>query len=383
MSCSAFIRVAGLIVCALFVSTAGALTPEDKCEFKKNKIAGKYSFCRQKAEAKAIKKETAPDFSKCDEKLLKKWAKEEEKAAKKDTTCIDSVSGADIQSFVTEHSDAVAAALDGGSVPTCGDDLINAVGEQCDGTDLGGEDCESLGFIDGGSLGCDGNCGFDTSGCVGASATQCGDGILEGVEECEWGVPVGSCLDLGYVGPGTPDCIPATCVIDDTTCVSKVVFATSAAFQGDLGGVAGADALCQAAASNAGLSGTFLAWISSNAANDPESRFAQSLGPYVLVDDTILADNWSDLTDGSLDAPIDLDEFGSPRSGTVWTGTASDGTVVLGGSQAGSACLGWTTNVGGFTEVGLVGSTSESDFNWTANGSGACIFSNGLYCFEQ
>ena len=65
---------------------------------------------------------------------------------------------------MTAHADAVAAALDGGELPECGDGSLNAVGEQCDGADLGGEDCATLGFS-GGPLACDVSCGFETSGC--------------------------------------------------------------------------------------------------------------------------------------------------------------------------------------------------------------------------
>ena len=60
-----------LVVAATLVAVGSAqgLGPEDKCEADKNKIAGKYAFCRQNAEAKAIKKGEAADYSKCDSKL--------------------------------------------------------------------------------------------------------------------------------------------------------------------------------------------------------------------------------------------------------------------------------------------------------------------------
>jgi hypothetical protein len=46
----------------------------------------------------------------------------------------------------------------------CGNNIREGT-EVCDGSDLGGETCESQGF-DGGTLGCNSNCdGFDTSGC--------------------------------------------------------------------------------------------------------------------------------------------------------------------------------------------------------------------------
>ncbi len=58
-----------------------ALDPDVKCNAAKVKEAGKYSFCRLKAESKAIKKAEAPDFSKCDSKYGEKWQKAEDKAA--------------------------------------------------------------------------------------------------------------------------------------------------------------------------------------------------------------------------------------------------------------------------------------------------------------
>lgn len=49
------------------------------------------------------------------------------------------------------------------AVSVCGNN-IKETGEQCDGTDLGGATCQSLGYA-GGTLGCYSNCTFNTSGC--------------------------------------------------------------------------------------------------------------------------------------------------------------------------------------------------------------------------
>jgi hypothetical protein len=53
------------------------------------------------------------------------------------------------------------------SADTCGNGVVDA-GEDCDGTDLDGENCESV-CLDssGGTLRCNADCTFDTSGCVG------------------------------------------------------------------------------------------------------------------------------------------------------------------------------------------------------------------------
>ena len=71
----------------------------------------------------------------------------------------------------------------------CNDGLVNTVGEQCDGADLGGNDCTTLGF-GGGTLACDG-CSFDTTGCTFCPA---GGGWL-GVACWYLGAPGESCDD--------------------------------------------------------------------------------------------------------------------------------------------------------------------------------------------
>src|SRR5262245_33410853 len=48
--------------------------------------------------------------------------------------------------------------------PTCGNGRIDP-GEQCDGTNLNGATCTSLGFTNGGTLACTASCDFNLSGC--------------------------------------------------------------------------------------------------------------------------------------------------------------------------------------------------------------------------
>lgn len=69
--------------------------------------------------------------------------------------------------------------------PICGDGKARG-SEDCDGADLSGTTCQSLGF-DGGTLACDAGCAFDTSGCTSAPVVACGDGVLGGHEECDGG----------------------------------------------------------------------------------------------------------------------------------------------------------------------------------------------------
>ncbi len=49
-------------------------------------------------------------------------------------------------------------------LPRCGDFILNAP-ESCDGSSLGAQTCETLGFV-GGDLACDTTCEVDTTGCL-------------------------------------------------------------------------------------------------------------------------------------------------------------------------------------------------------------------------
>lgn len=92
----------------------------------------------------------------------------------------------------------------------CGNGIKES-GEECDGSDLGGATCVSLGFT-GGTLACDANCRFDLSAC-----TWCGNGVREPGEACD-GADIGTatCADVGCTA-GAPQCGP-TCALDYSSC---------------------------------------------------------------------------------------------------------------------------------------------------------------------
>ncbi len=173
---------------------------------------------------------------------------------------------------------------------------------------------------------------------------------------------------------------------------ARVVFATSQTFNGNLGNFSGADAKCQTAAQNAGLSGTFKAWIggrmddtgNGGGTQNVSERMAHSTAPYKLTTGTQVANDWNDLTDGSLDHGIDRDENGNPVSGSVWTNTKTNGKAFdhrrdcgPGSSQADVWRSADQFESGHFGNVGDTGST------WTSNTNTACTNSFHLYCFEQ
>ena len=97
----------------------------------------------------------------------------------------------------------------------CGDDIISGL-EDCDGTNLGGETCTSLSpTFSGGTLACDVDCSFDTSGCM--LDPNCGNGTIDPGEECDGGDLGGAdCVSAGFPG-GTLAC-ETFCQLDDSGC---------------------------------------------------------------------------------------------------------------------------------------------------------------------
>lgn len=163
----------------------------------------------------------------------------------------------------------------------------------------------------------------------------------------------------------------------------KRVFVTSTQYSTNLGGVAGADSICQTRATAAGLSGTFKAWIADgNDSSAPATRFTHASVPYGLTGTygPQIADNWADLIDGTLDNPINLDEFGSSVAfGNVLTNVSINGT-----RKGGDHCSAWSSTSSSFKSV--TGSVSNTNSWWTDQGfSSFCSFSTNkrLFCFEQ
>lgn len=168
----------------------------------------------------------------------------------------------------------------------------------------------------------------------------------------------------------------------------RLVFVTSGEFTGDLGGVEGADHLCMDAASSAGLVGTFKAWLSDDTSS-PDSTFTRSTENYTLINKTIIADNWTQLTSSapSTSNPINIDEFGNAIQGLVWTNTNFDGTPIATGEEEFYSCYGFTSDQDIEGHGATVGSTEEagsnSNYNWTGSATQGCSEYARLYCFEQ
>jgi len=120
------------------------------------------------------------------------------------------------------------SAFDTSGCTECGDDTAEAP-EECDGDDLFNQDCTDVGF-DSGDLACDVDCALDTTGCI---AAGCGDGFVNGTDECDCLGGPGTCsateLDntdcedlpspgTGNYNGGTLDCNAGSCTFNESGC---------------------------------------------------------------------------------------------------------------------------------------------------------------------
>jgi len=324
---------------------------------------------------------------------------------------------------------------------TCGNGVINA-GEDCDQGDLGGESCGSL-ALGPGLLACGAGCIFDTSGCgapidaalqgtwlttftastiVGTVAgtltmqigsdgvatgsggvttpisipmsfdgSAAGSGAVVGTTDVESGAFSGHLYTNGS-GSGSWEAFDITFglgLIQGTWTALQVnpkyVFVANQFIEGDAT-VAGYDNLCNVEASAVGLPGTYKAWISTTTTG-PATTFTHATGQYLRTDDVVVANNWADLTDGTLAAPINRGSTGNLVSGLAWSNTAANGNPAnLGGSALADSCSDWTTQ---FAQ-GAVGDISQTDSRWTSlpygqGGQQFCsdFFGLSFYCFQQ
>jgi len=177
----------------------------------------------------------------------------------------------------------------------------------------------------------------------------------------------------------------------------KNVFITSLAYTAAMGGLFGADNLCQARANSAGLTGTYKAWLA-DGTGSPATRFTKAGGPYVLAKRGFtVANNWAELASDTHQHAIDSDETGSsllplgtgPCASSTnghqfWSNTYSNGALW----NTTASCSNWTDSVTKNTESAW-GRTDIQTTGWNlwchgAGGDlGSCPSSSPLFCVQQ
>lgn len=160
----------------------------------------------------------------------------------------------------------------------------------------------------------------------------------------------------------------------------RTVFVTSTTYDGNLGGLAGADAKCQTQAAAGGLSGTFKAWLSI-ATTAAASRLSHTADVYETTNGDVIAADFAALTNTAnvdLAHAIDVDEFGNTVTGEfAWTATTSTGDFV----PNSKTCNDWTDEQ--FLTGARVGQTGQVNGAWTNIGTATCDNLRRLYCIQQ
>ncbi len=170
----------------------------------------------------------------------------------------------------------------------------------------------------------------------------------------------------------------------------RIVFLTYGPYKGtEIGGLSGADDICRVDAELALLPGTYKAWLS-DSAESPATRFNLEGGPFILPDGTtIVADNWEDLTDGTIQHEIDMhaNKEWSIFNRPTWTSTNVDGTVY----NKNITCNDWSdtseysgrNGQAGCSINGCGGEGGVRDSRWTDTAGCGCDNEFYLYCFQQ
>jgi len=290
------------------------------------------------------------------------------------------------------------------ALPYCGDGKTQPdIGEECDDdNDVDDDACSNTcvssscgdGTLQDGEE-CDDANEIDTDGCTNAcSYATCGDGIVqEGTEECDDGNDIDddACLTAclaatcgdGILQEGVEECDDGNVEPDDgcnAAClVDREVFVTLAPTEAAaLMGIAGADTLCQDEAQLYGLAQPerFRAWLS-DSKSSPATRFETRDARYVLVDGSVIADDWDDLTDGQLSHPINRSADGAEAEHPIWTSTQTSGEAL----ETPAFCGDWSINGEGGAGVG---SSSAVDVWWTdVPFDFFCFDIAHLYCFRD
>lgn len=184
----------------------------------------------------------------------------------------------------------------------------------------------------------------------------------------------------------------------------KKIFVTSISYNGNLGGISGADANCGTRAAAVLLTGQFRAYLSDSthdavcrvlglagklASNCglPVAPDLTAIGPYQNRNGQVVNVNLDSLIYGkapttttcsgggpSLLNAVGYDEAAAPSSAQPFTGTQC-------GVQFGANCTDWTSGVLANAQLGVANATNSS---WSSNGAVlACLAGAPLYCVEK
>ncbi|MDD4607139.1 MAG: hypothetical protein PHS07_02255 [Patescibacteria group bacterium] len=265
--------------------------------------------------------------------------------------------------------------------PDCGNNIVE-MGEYCDGVAIP-ETCASLGY-GGGTLSCNPNCTFNTSLCnesgvkyvFATGGTPTDDEIT--LSSMTNGTTQGRIWviqdDIEYVGRDAADKICNNLAKNSTVLPSSVKPTYNSA-------------------TNTYEGVTYKAWLSGKIGGEiysPALNFIKASDDvsYVLPGfplRTIAYGGWSDLIDGNLNRPIDINEDGVSISGRVFTGTNTLGEVArydLLGVCGENWDVVFSSGVNHYWDAGT---STNNGSSWTMAYvvNSDCYVNNRIYCFQQ
>jgi hypothetical protein len=231
------------------------------------------------------------------------------------------------------------------------------------------------------------------------SGTVSGNGVSCG-STCGISLPYGASVTLS-AAPGTTEATLSTfagwsgagctglddcafTVTENTTVDAafelqpNLLFTTSATFDGNLEGIAGADAKCAALAAAQSLPGSYRAYLSTGS-TAAGARFANASG-WIRTDNKPVMNAITQFGGGTLfNAPV-LDETGSDLSSSatirVWTATNADGTYFGQNCNASGTASDWSSTTGS-TAAGFA---TQTDSTVVLGTTRSCGEKNRLYC---
>ena len=132
----------------------------------------------------------------------------------------------------------------GQAAAVCGDGIVSGM-EQCDGVNLNGQTCQSVGYS-GGTLACNPMCVFNFSACTAAPA--CGNGVIESGETCDDGNTSNGdgCSGMCQVEPGF-SCVgnPSVCTPIAAVCGNGMIESGETCDDSNTNNGDGCSAMCQ------------------------------------------------------------------------------------------------------------------------------------------
>lgn len=217
-------------------------------------------------------------------------------------------------------------------------------------------------------------------GCDGIDSERCGRDRDTGGDDPDADARDGDTSSPPLARPGEPCDSDAACLngycepADDGDRCAHVLFVSSGATDGDMGGIEGASSICRDEADASDLEGS---WQPLLATGDSDATARIEIrGPVVNYEGDLLAETAAEFRDGELDDPVEFDATGQAREVEVWTGAP----LARAGGGNEFRCDDWTST--DMAEFGYVGRSDQDEREWLSASATSCEEQAHVYCIN-